>query len=156
MKYLLKFNESNDPNIELIQDVFLGLEDDLNIGVVVKYFEGPAKGSTGLVISEIISCIDNRIITPRFITSVISDGDYHTQFRGSENFDSDISLIRKYMKYKIYQVSIDWSVLRHKFSASNFSNRLQKYYDAVESYGFIKIHDQIEIGQVALIIFAHE
>lgn len=155
MKHILKFNESSDPNIGTLHDAFIDLEDDFNLKIKVERITED-RAYLNVVTSEIISIETDKTITPNFVNSVISGGDYHKQFKGSRDFDCDVDLIKKYMNYKFYRVIVDWSSLRNKFTTSEFFEKISKYSSIAESYGFINLYDEVLGFGPAIIVFAHE
>ena len=139
MKHIRKFNESNDENILMIEDVFSGLSDDWDVNISVMTI--PSKNE--FILSEMISKIDHIILKPSYIKSMMDESwkEHAINLPPGHVIFKNTKLIKKYLKCKIYQVSISGIKDNPKgvIDGSKLISEIDKYSDIVESYGLLKI-----------------
>ncbi len=146
MRYIRKFNESKNDNVELIKDVVTDFLDEFDIESI----DTRQTVISNSCISETIIKTEHQIITPAFIRSVRENDNYHNQFKGSKKYDDDVSLVKKYLKYKSILVSI-----KSRDDNAKVISKLKSCIGVIESYGLIHIISEKHRNTIYL-VFVHE
>lgn len=128
MRYILKFNESKTDNVELVKDIIADFLDEFNIESMISQ----QKIISDDCISDVIFKNENERISPSFIGSIRNNGNYHLQFGGSQKYDNDIKLVKKYSNYKSIVV-----IIRFYDGKDEIISKLESCKEIFESYGLI-------------------
>lgn len=152
MKYLKKF-ESSESHMGLIKDTFLDLVEEFNLNFVVRKVI-----PIDVMVYGAISKLSNSHMTLDFVKSVINGDDNHHKFKHHRDYNTDISLIKKYDNYKYYMVTIDSSDTRRgwRILGKKLVHEIDRYSKLIESYGFTRVYNNIPRFGPAKLAFVYK
>jgi hypothetical protein len=152
-----RFNESSKVDkLGILEDIFRSLEDEYQVEIKSEEFKVRDRQSAcngrrlqnneyPNVMDLIRNTIDkkeNEIMSSKYISSLISNGDYHKQMRSNKT-EEDYDMIMKYFHSTFYKIciSIQFNTNNHYDKAKSLFKEYDNLIEIANSYDLVNVYE---------------